>query len=137
MKKCVDNIDNVSEIWKRLEEKYGNKHDLVDVVVKDLGSVPKLNQNDDAQFISLDDMLEKGLQDLGAIDARHELANTYTVTRVEEKLSRETYHEWLKEEDKIQGESRFDKLFSFLNVERRRVEKIVQRNPQLQEKEKF
>ena len=130
VKKCVENIDDVSEIWKRLEEKYGNKHDLVDVVVKDLGSVPKLNQNDDVEFISLVDMLEKGLQDLGAINARHELANTYTVTRVEEKLSRETYHEWLKEEDKIEGDSRFDKLFSFLKEERRRVEKIVQRNPQ-------
>ena len=130
VKKCVENLDDVAEIWKRLEEKYGNKHDLVDVVVKDLGKVPKLKQNDDTKFISLVDMIEKGLQDLGAINARHELANSYTVTRVEAKLSRETYHEWLKEEEKMDGGSRFEKLFSFLKEERRRVEKIVQRNPQ-------
>ena len=129
VKKCVENLDDLKEIWKRLEEKYGNKHDLVDVVVKDLGKVQKLKQNDDLKFISLVDMIEKGLQDLGAIDAKHELANSYTVTRVEAKLSRETYHEWLKEEEKMEGESRFEKLFGFLKEERRRVEKIVQRTP--------
>ena len=130
MKKCVENLDDVADIWKRLEEKYGNKHDLVDVVVKELGKVTKLKQNDDLKFISLVDMIEKGLQDLGAVDAQHELANSYTVTRVEAKLSRETYHEWLKEEEKMEGDSRFEKLFNFLKEERRRVEKIVQRNPQ-------
>ena len=129
VRKCVENIDDVTEIWKRLEDKYGNKHDLVDVVVKDLGKVQKLKQNDDVKFISLVDMIEKGLQDLSAIDAQHELANSYTVTRVEAKLSRETYHEWLKEEENLEGESRFEKLFSFLKDERRRVEKIVQRSP--------
>ena len=78
-KSLVENIDDMDEIWKRLESKYGDKIDLVDLVISEINDVPSLKSNDDQKFIDLVDKLERGLIDLEAIDARRELANAYTV----------------------------------------------------------
>ena len=87
-----------------------------------------MKQNDDSRFIALVDLLEKGVQDLEAIDARHDIANAYTVKMIESKLSRETYLDWLKSENTIEvplNSSRFDKLFQYLKNERRCIEKVT------------
>ena len=134
-KNAVENIDEVEEIWKRLQDKYGDKLDLVEVVIKELDAVPTLKGNDDHKFIGMVDLLEKGLQDLDAIGARGEIANAYTVKMLESKLSRNLYMNWLKEEEKIEGDSRFVKMFSFLKSERKRVEKLVQRGEPVRSKD--
>ena len=131
VKKLVENIEDIELIWKRLTEKCGNKMDLVDVVIKEFDETPKLKQNDDAKFIAFVDLLEKGIQDLEAIDARGDLANAYTVKMVESKLSRESYLEWLKSEESLDvppNTSKFDKLFLYLKNERRCIEKVAQRS---------
>ena len=125
-KSLVENIDDMDEIWKRLESKYGDKIDLVDLVISEINDVPSLKSNDDQKFIDLVDKLERGLIDLEAIDARRELANAYTVKTIERKLSRNVYMDWLKTEPG--SDDRFDKLFAFLVGERRRVEQLVRKN---------
>ena len=127
-KSLVENIDDLSDIWERLENKYGDVIDLVDVVIADINEMQPLKGNDDQKFVELVDKLEKGLQDLEAIDARKELANAYTVKMVEKKLSRRIYMEWLKAEPSIEAGNRFDQLYHFLETERSRVEKLVRRN---------
>ena len=59
--------------------------------------IPVMKYNDDHMFISLVDILEKGLKDLEAIGVRHEIANAYTVKMVELKLNCPMYLAWLKE----------------------------------------
>ena len=95
-KALVENVEEIEAIWRRLEDKYGDKMDLVDVVIKDLENIPNLKGNDDQKFIHLVDTLEKGLLDLEAIDARTEVANAYTVKMTESKLSRQLYLTWLE-----------------------------------------
>ena len=129
-KTLVENIEDIDEMWKRLENKFGDKIDLVDVVIKEIEEVPTLKNNDDVKFIELVDKLEKGLIDLDAIGARSDLANAYTVKMIEKKLNRLIYMEWLKKEPDIEKDSRFEKLFQFLDDERRRVEKLVRKNEQ-------
>ena len=110
---------------------------LVDVVIKEVDETPKLKQNDDAKFIAFVDLLEKGIQDLEAIDACGDLANAYTVKMVESKLSRESYLDWLKNEDSVEvppntskfDKLKFDKLFLHLKNERRCIEKVAQHSP--------
>ena len=58
-KSLVENIDNIEEIWTRLDLKYGDKIDLVDVVISELNEVPPLLANDDQKFIDFVDRLEK------------------------------------------------------------------------------
>ncbi len=130
-KTLVRNIEEIDSIWKRLKEKYGEKMDLVDVVIKGLEKIPSLKHSDDAKFISMVDLLERDLQDLEAIQSRHELANAYTVKLVESKLNRQMYLDWAKRETTITGDDRFDKLFVFLKEERRCIEKLTQRAPRV------
>ena len=128
-KALVRNIEGIDPIWKRLKEKYGETMDLVDIVIKGVEKLPSLKHSDDAKFISMVDLLERDLQDLEAIQSRHNLANEFTVKLVESKLSRQMYLEWVKRENTITGNERFDKLFVFLKEERRCIEKLTQRTP--------
>ena len=74
--------------------------DLVDVVIKDLVSMPSMKGNEDHKFVQMVDTLEKSLLDLEAIHARAEIANAYTVNMIESKISRQLYLAWLKAEEK-------------------------------------
>ena len=133
----VENIEDISALWKRLDDKDGDKIDLVNVVIKDLNNLP--NVNEDSKFITMVDTLEKGLLDLEAINAKNEIANAYTVKLMESKISRQLYLSWLKEEEKEEekedgsGElaasngSRFEKMLNFLKEERRRRMKLMKR----------
>ena len=127
-KKYVENIDDLEEIWKRLKEKYGDKLELVEIVITELEASPTMKASDDQKFVSFVDLLEKGLQDLEAVGARSEVANMYSIKLLEKKISRTHYLAWLKEEPNLEGTTRFEKLFSFLKGERKRVEKLIQRS---------
>ena len=74
-KMVVENIEDVTLIWTRIEQKYGDKLDLVEMVIKDLEKISNLKNYDDMKFISLGDILENSLQDLEAIGVRQEIAN--------------------------------------------------------------
>ena len=139
MKSIVINLETMTDIWKRLDDRYGDKIDLVDIVIKDLEALPQLKANDDAKFVQMIDTLEKGLNDLHAVGARSDVANAYTVKLIEQKLSRQLYLTWLKEEetgsnsedlaseDAVSNSSRFDLFFNFLTLERRRRMKLINR----------
>ena len=126
-KALVQNIDKVEDIWEKLKDRYGDTMHLVEVVIRELNELPVMKGSDDRKFIAMVDLLEKGLQDLEAIDARAEIANQYTVKLIEGKLNRMIYLNWLKEEETTDGATKFEKLFTYLKAERKRVEKLVQR----------
>ena len=64
----------------------------------------------DASLVNLVDVLEKGTQDLTAIEARAEIANTYTVSLIEGKLPRRTLTKWLGKESSTAGKNIFDEM---------------------------
>ena len=130
----VRNLDDLDEIWKRLSERYGDCLDIVDLVIKDLQDVviPKFNQ--DQGFVTLVDVLEKGLQDLTAIDKRREIANAYTVKLIEQKLPRRVMLRWLEEEEKGDSFNKFESLLTYLEQERRKTEKIMQQRNEVDKK---
>ena len=110
----VRKLDDLDEIWKRLSERYGDCLDIVDLVIKDIQDVviPKFNQ--EQGFVTLVDVLEKGLQDLTAIGKRREIANAYTVKLIEQKLPRRVMLRWLEEEEKGDSFNRFESLLTYL-----------------------
>ena len=126
-KALVSNIDDVEKIWEKLTDRYGDKMHLVEVVIKELNELPVMKGTDDRKFIAMVDLLERGLQDLEAIDARAEIANELMMKMLEGKLSRVVYLNWLKEEPTTAGSTKFEKMFTFLTAERKRIEKLVQR----------
>ena len=94
-KALVENIDKIEEIWARLEARYGDDIEIVSMVIKDIEKLNIPRNDQDAGLVNLVDCLEKGLQDLGAINARTEIANAYTVKLIETKLPRRILSKWL------------------------------------------
>ena len=61
--------------------------------------LPKIDV--DSGFIQLVDIVEKGLQDLAAVQAREEIANAYTVRLLESKLPKRIRGKWVDQESKL------------------------------------
>ena len=76
-KKLVENIADIKEVWERLDNKYGKNLDIVNLVIKEIQDLHITKQDQEAGFVNLVDTLEKGLQDLGAIEARKETSHNY------------------------------------------------------------
>lgn len=142
LKKCllgeahelVRNLADEEEIWRRLEDKYGDTIEVVDSVINDLQNV-KINRGaQDSGVIELVNILEAGVRDLTAIGKLSEIANSYTVKIIEQKLPRRVMMKWLEEMDSLDGVDRFEALFQFLKAERKRIERLVQiSNPKIQD----
>ena len=141
-KKLVENLTTFKEIWERLDNKYGYTTDIVNVVINEIEKFQIPKQDVDSGFIQLVDLLEKGLQDLAAVQAREEIANAFTVRLLEGKLPRRVRGKWVDLESKLMVEreegstedeskrNRFEELLAFLKQERRQTERMIQ----LQEK---
>ena len=97
-KKAVENISTLSEIWDRLDIKYGNGVEIVDLVIKDIQDFTFPRQNTEIAFINLVDLLERGLYDLTAVNARSDIANVYTVNIIETKLPPKYQAKWVEKE---------------------------------------
>ena len=87
-KKLVENLGDIDKIWERLEDRYGNTTEIVNVVLQGIQQFQfSKNFNERHQgIVKLVDELDRGVQDLEAIDAKHEIANAYTVRILEGKL---------------------------------------------------
>ena len=138
-KKLVENIVDIKDIWERLDEKYGKDIDIVNLVVKDIQNLTIPKQDQESGFVNLVDTLEKGLQDLGAIEARNEIANAYTVKLIEEKLPYRIKSKWFEKESSEEAKTseetedteaskknKFESLFVFLKQERKMTERMIQ-----------
>lgn len=124
----VKNVETEKEVWMRLEEKYGDTIEIVDAVIHDVQGVSIKKFDQDKGVVQLVDVLEKGVRDLTAIGKLSEIANAYTVKLVEQKLPRRVMMKWLDEEDKMGVGDRFEALFAFLKLERKRLEKLIQQS---------
>ena len=122
----VKNINDLSSIWDRLTDKYGDNIQIVDSVIKDIQKATISKPNSDQSFVDFVNILEKGFQDLSAINQEKEIASAYTVRLIEQKLPRRVMLKWLEvEEEDVDGEQRFLNLVKFLKNERKRIEKII------------
>ena len=102
------NIEDLDDIWERLTDKYGNTVDIVDSVIQEVqnATIPRNNQANRAlvEFIGV---LERGVQDLKAIEKESEIATAYTVRIIEEKLPDRVHLKWLEQEQSETGYQRF------------------------------
>ena len=98
-KALVENLSDLDEIWKRLESRYGDSLEIVNLVVSDIENLNFNKKEPDKGMISLVDTLEKGVRDLEAVKSKHEIANAYTVKLLETKLPSSICTKWLEKEE--------------------------------------
>ena len=123
----VYNMSDIDSIWERLEGRYGDEVDIVNVIIKGVQEFPTIKSDHDRSLVKLVDQLEKGVEDLDAIDAKQQLANALTVKVIEEKLPRQVLTRWFEREILTvrTTDQRFNELFSFLKQERKQAEKLL------------
>ena len=137
-KKLVENMNDIDKIWERLEARYGDSTEIVNVIVKGVEKFQFINNQQDRGMVRLVDQLEKGVQDLEAINSVSELANAYTVHLLESKIPRGVFNRWMDKEPDISsdeddgssessnvGKKRFGKIMKFLLKERKHSERAL------------
>ena len=61
----VKNVDrDVTEMWNRLEERYGKASILTDVILNEITKIQPVEDNDERGFLDLVDVVERGHRDL-------------------------------------------------------------------------
>ena len=83
----VKNVDHsITEMWKRLDDKYAEPSKIIDVIMNDIKSMPSIRENDNPKFIQLVDIVERAFRDLERLQLDREVSNASTVSLIEEKL---------------------------------------------------
>eukprot|EP00794_Sanderia_malayensis_P021205 gene21205-23287_t len=123
----VKNVDDdLDEMWKRLDEKYGRTSKLADVVMFDIKRLRVVKEGDDRRFIELVETVEKGYRDLLRVGIEREISNTSTVSIIEEKLPRDIRREWSREvnkaNSKVEESNKFPYLLEFLLEQKQIIE---------------
>ena len=121
----VKNVDDdLDEMWKRLDEKYGKPSKLADVVMYNIKKLRATREGDNKKFIDLVDIVEKGYRDLLRVGTEREISNTSPVSIIEEKLLKDIRREWSREvnrtNSKVEESNKFPYLLNFL-LERKRI----------------
>ena len=91
----VKNVDHsVSEMWRRLDEKYGEPSKVIDAIMKDIKKLKAIKDNDNSKFVHLVDVVERAYRDLKRLNLHNEISNASTVSLIEEKLPYDIKLRW-------------------------------------------
>ena len=121
------NVDgDIKEMWKRLNEKYGQSSKLADIVILDIKNLKAVKDGDDKEFIDLVNVVERGYYDLARIKMESEVSNNATVSFIEERLPHTIRRERSKEVNKagsvVKSSDKFPDLPKFLQEQRKIIE---------------
>ncbi|XP_063601673.1 uncharacterized protein LOC134777747 [Penaeus indicus] len=114
---------NYDEMFKRLDDKFGNPRKIVDLVISDLKSLRKISDGDTKGFIKMVDQVEQCWLDLKRVNLSDELNTANVVSHIEKILPSLQKREWvIKASDiSVTGEL-FSELLGFLQKERKVLE---------------
>ena len=126
-KGLVQNVDDdIDQMWKCLDEKYGDPSKLIDMVLNDVRKIKFINAGEDKKFIDLVDIIERGYRDLSLLGIEKEISNTGTVSLVEERIPKDIRREWSrrvnKEDSDVNLYDKFPYFIRFLREQKRIIE---------------
>ena len=111
-----------TEIWERLDQRFGNKSRLVDTILADVKGVQKCT--DDSSTLKMIKTIERCYNELKSTRRETEMNNTTIISMIEEKMSLEMSTEWIKAITKKDAdhEDKFSLLKALLDDWRARIE---------------
>ena len=121
----VRNVDDDhDEMWKRLDQKYGDKSRVIDTIMTEIKNLTHVNNANSQEFIQLITTIENGYRDLERLKLESEIANSTAISIIEDKLPNDIRRLWALEISKsnIPSEKKFDMLLKFLLDHRRAIE---------------
>ena len=120
----VNNVgDNASDVWSRLDQKYGNTGKLLDIILSDVKKLSR-NENSSDDSLRMIAVVEKAYRDLQRLGKENELYNGTTISIIEESLTTKMDDEWIKliASKDLDSKQKFLLLFELLKDWRNRLE---------------
>ena len=122
--KSID--DDIQEMWKRLDEKYGDPAKVADAIINTIQNVRPIKEGENEKFIELVEGVEDGYNDLKKLGLEREITTTSSVSIIERKLPPEIRKEWAKlvsaDNSTVDKTNKFPSLLSFLLSQKRAIE---------------
>ena len=86
--------DDIKEMWKRLDEKYGDPALLADAIINTNQDIRPIKEGKNKRFIKLVDTVEDGYKDLKRPGLEREITTTSSISIIERKLPATIKREW-------------------------------------------
>ena len=78
--------DNIDEMWRRLDEKYGDPAKITDVIINSIQRVKAIKEGEDKRFVEFVEVIESGYRDLLRLGLEKEITTTSSVSIIEKRL---------------------------------------------------
>ena len=118
----VENLDSASEIWERLDQKYGARHKLIECILQEIKHL-STEDNDDSAILAMINTVESAHRDLARIHEEAEMENSTILSIIETQMPVRMSNEWTSIASKLHGpQQKFSKLLPFLSQWKLRVE---------------
>ncbi|XP_057294660.1 uncharacterized protein LOC130623195 [Hydractinia symbiolongicarpus] len=126
VKEQVESLDDINEIWARLDKKYGDEGKHVDAIMADIKEMSKCEDSDVESTLNLINTVERAHRELARLGREQEINNATIVSVIEERLSDEVQKEWIKTatgEQRVEiSRNKFPALLKLLLTYRERIE---------------
>ena len=86
-KSLVRNMsDNIKEMWTRLDERYGDEGNIVEIVLNDIKHFRLIKEDEERRLLASIDVIEKASMELKYLGREPEIKNSTIISIIEEKL---------------------------------------------------
>ena len=118
--------DDIKEMWKRFDEKYGDLAKLTDAIINTIQDIRPIKEGENKRFIEFVDAVEDGYKDLKRLGLEREITTTSSVSIIERKLPANIKREWAKlvsaDNSVLNKTNKFSSLLNFLLSQKRAIE---------------
>ena len=118
--------DDITEMWKWLDEKYGDPAKLADAIIDTVQRVKPIREGEGKRFIEFIEIVECGYRDLVRIGLEKEITTTSSVSIIEKRLPPELRKDWVKlvssDTSSVDKKDKFPSLLKFLLNQKRAIE---------------
>ena len=118
--------DDLEEMWKRLDEKYGDPAKISDVIIDSIQRVKPIKEGENKRFVEFVEIVENGYRDLLRLGLEKEITTTSSVSIKEKKLSTDIRRDWAKlvssDTTSVDKKDKFPSLLKFMLNQKRAIE---------------
>ena len=108
-------MGDYNQMWRRLDKRYGNISRLIDTILYDVKNLSASHETTDG-IMQMITTVEKAARDLGNLNQRFELYNATTISIIEQAMSSQMKHEWVRSIARYDcnSQDKFESLLQFL-----------------------
>ena len=121
--------DDIDEMWRRLDEKYGDPAKITDVIINSIQQVKAIKEGEDKRFVEFVEVIKSGYRDLLRLGLEKEITTTSSVSIFEKRLPADIRREWARlvssDSSSVDKKYKFPGLLKFLRSTRKEQSNMI------------